>query len=605
MDPFGTPPDPNQPAEGSWPSRPAADQPAPGAPTGGWADRSTPLTNGAPTPPSRHPRPPGNNVYPGNGYPAPGNGNPSDGYPAPGNGYPGSSYPGPGAPGHPIPGNGYPGTAYAPIPPSPPAMYRAATPPVATPPPWYRRVIAGVIVLALLAGLGAVVFRQQLFPAKTHPDQWDARVTDLVAFVEKTRGLTFEHPVAVNFLSENDFVHLFDQPGGGASEEQAKAYSGLFNAEGLAVDYDVNAGDSTVSTVTTIGLYMPDVDKVYVRGSELTPAVRVVLAHELTHALQAQHFTLRLNGPDDLQVRSIVEADAMRVEDAYTATLSQADRDAVDAANTLSSDSEDQLADVPWAVVEQRYAPYVLGPDLIADVFAKRGNAGIDALLRDPPSEDVLLDPWTLDNPTEQSAVTVLAPVGRDVIDPPQAMSELQMLVMLDAWLPWSQARGALDGWQGAQYVTYWGPEVNTMTGESFACLTARVRVPTGRDEFKQAIRDWADASGSDARPVVHGDDVEFTACDRGSGAKSPPKPVVSPLRALMLEHEAVGLAGEDPTDDQIKGYQCFAARLIDDPIAAPLVWLQDRTDEQQSAFHTQSDLAADACGVPRITSTP
>ena len=33
-----------------------------------------------------------------------------------------------------------------------------------------------------------------------YPAAWDPRVVDLVSFVEKQRGLNFEHPVFVDFL---------------------------------------------------------------------------------------------------------------------------------------------------------------------------------------------------------------------------------------------------------------------------------------------------------------------------------------------------------------------------------------------------------------------
>ena len=42
----------------------------------------------------------------------------------------------------------------------------------------------------------------------------------------------------------------------------------------------------------TLAYYDPSGEQVFVRGTELTPAVRVTLAHELAHVLQDQHFDL-------------------------------------------------------------------------------------------------------------------------------------------------------------------------------------------------------------------------------------------------------------------------------------------------------------------------
>lgn len=574
MNPFGSPAEPNEPT--------AVPAPAPGPHQPGlspidysaeaWAAPSSPAGHTLPQPPppppppSRHPAPPQAAAQPW--QPAP---------------------------------------RYAPIPPGPPTAYGAARQPVPVGPPWYRRVVAAVVVLAVLAGVLAIVFREQLFPKSTgHPAQWDPRVTEIVHFVENTRGLKFDHPISIDFLAEADFIHLFDQPaGGGPDAETAHAYSQIYDAFGLAVDYDITAGETAVSAVTTLGYYTPDEDRIYIRGDQLTAPVRVVLAHELTHALQAQHFQIRLGGSNDLEVRAIVEADAMRVEDVYTSRLTEKERNEANAGNTLSDDSQDDLSDVPWAVVEQRYAPYALGPALVADAFAAKGNAGVDELIRKPPTERELLNPWTYGQGAVEADVTVDTPSGAKVLERPQPLSELQLLVMLDAWLPWTEARGALDGWAGGGYASYerGGGESSSAGGDSDGevCFTAKVHLTGGVDAFATAVRDWAEAAGSAATPATFGNDVLFEACARGDDATAPPKPVISPLQALVLEHEAIGLAGTDPSADEIKGYQCFAATLIDDPIAAPLLWLADRTDEQTTVFRAQEDIASDACGVPRI----
>ncbi len=89
-----------------------------------------------------------------------------------------------------------------------------------------------------------------------------------------------------------------------AAEDEATT-----DALGLSAGYDAANASTTVSQVTTLGYYDLDTESIYVRGNDLTPAVRVVLAHELTHALQHQHFVFDLGGPNDLGVRAVVEAD--------------------------------------------------------------------------------------------------------------------------------------------------------------------------------------------------------------------------------------------------------------------------------------------------------
>ena len=412
-----------------------------------------------------------------------------------------------------------------------------------------------LLVLALVGGAGAVLFRDRLFgdDQPAHPSEWDPRVADLVEFVQTARELQWVHPVYVDFLAEAEFVALFDQPQGNqAADATAGLYSQLYDAFGLAVGYDPTQGDATVSAITPLGFYSPADDRVYVRGDLITPAVRVVLAHELTHALQAQHFDLAGDDADDLELR---------------------------------------------AVLEQRDAPYVLGPMLVGDVFAAAGNAGIDELIGTPPTEEILLNPWLHGTEQQDAAVTLEVPVGTTVLDPPQPLSAVAMLVMLDAWLPWRQARGALDGWAGGGYTSY--------QRDGVVCFTATATFDDSGTPFANAVAAWATASGSAAAPTTVVNDVTFEACKRAVGATAPPPPVVSPMQALSLEHDVIALAGDGPSLAQIREYQCLAGTMIDDPLLAPLLFNEILNDAEQALFTWQSTIAANECGVPPLTQRP
>ena len=426
------------------------------------------------------------------------------------------------------------------------------------------------------------------------PAHWDARVVDIVHFVEQERGLTFDHPVAVEFLSEDDYVGLFDsadaEPDAGAASSSAQE-SGLYDAMGLAVGFDASEGEATVGAVTTLGFYSPVAHVVIVRGDQLTPAVRTVLAHELTHALQDQHFDLSLGGPGDLALRAIVEADAMRVEDQYTATLPEEDRVQVSADNSLSVESEAQLADVPAALVDHEYAPYVLGPMLISTVYAQQGNAGVDALLRRPPSEEVLVNPWMYTFGQVDATPTMSAPEGATVIEPSQPASMLAVLAMLDAWLPWSQARGALDGWAGGGYISY-------QRAEGTVCAAFDVVVDGSPDALVAAVSAWSVAAQSTAIPVVVASDVHFETCARPSGAQNPPPAAISLNEEIFLEDLAVESAPAVASAIDAAPYQCLARILIDDPVVGPLLLAPTLTPDQEAQFEATRLNAATWCGI-------
>jgi hypothetical protein len=457
-------------------------------------------------------------------------------------------------------------------------------------------------VIGLIVG-GVRTFGDRLSAhddAPARPAVWDARVAPLVSFVETERGLTFEHPINVEFLDEASFVALFTTPPPDRSPErdaQARSLSQVYDAFGLASDYDMSAGESKVSAVTTLGLYTPDEDKIYVRGDVLTAPVRVVLAHELTHALQAQHFDVKLGGPDDLALRSMLEADAMRVERVYRGTLPELERQAADDGTTLSAETESQLDSVPWAVVQQRYAPYALGPLVVNNVFAADGNSGVDALIRQPPSEEVLISPWLNGTNQVDAVVDATVPAGATVLESQRPLSMLDTLVMLDAWLAWEQARGALDGWAGGGYVSY------QRDGSGDVCFSAVATFDQSAEPFATAVSAWATASGSLASPSLEGNRVSFESCARGSGAAVPAKPVVSPIEAVLIENSVVAEAGTDLPADELARAQCYARKLIDDPQTAPLLFEEELTVDQQATFDWVTTAAAQACGLPSVTS--
>jgi uncharacterized protein YjaZ len=75
-----------------------------------------------------------------------------------------------------------------------------------------------------------------------------------------------------------------------------------------------------------------------VRGTELTPSVESTLVHELTHALQFQHFDLgkhheELEEADDSAASSaytaLVEGDARRIQAAWRENLSEEEQEAL------------------------------------------------------------------------------------------------------------------------------------------------------------------------------------------------------------------------------------------------------------------------------------
>ena len=129
--------------------------------------------------------------------------------------------------------------------------------------------------------------------------KWDPKLAPIAAEVEAIRGLKFDHAVPVHYLPDAAFEKRLlkdDDPNPSASRTAAfKRSEDELRALGLLDhDIDLHATARAALGSDTLAFYDPRTKDVYVRGTDTTaPATRVTLAHELTHALQDQHFNLR------------------------------------------------------------------------------------------------------------------------------------------------------------------------------------------------------------------------------------------------------------------------------------------------------------------------
>ena len=520
------------------------------------------------------------------------------------------------------------------LPPSRPApvVRTHVTPPPQPPPGWpvapakknYRRrrrkSSGGVVFLVIALCVGGAVRRVVLDGSKDtgkhakQPAAWDTRVQQYVAFVERARGLTFTRPVEVDFLTEADYLDLFE-PGDARTDPSDRAvaeqYADFLNAEGLTSGVDEGDTGTRVAQTASLGFYDFDSKRIFVRGDTLTPAVQVVLVHELTHALQAQHFDIELGGEDDLVLRSIVEGDAMRIEWKYADTLPGGQREQADADNTQDEQTAAELEQIPWALVQQTFAPYDLGPIFLQYLEAHGGPDAINTVFDNLPSEEELITPSLYGTGSADQPVDVKAPDGSAVLDT-RSWPMFDALVMLDAWLPWLQARPPFDGWAGGSIVTY---ERGGEDGP--VCFTAAAAFDSDAHAagFATAVTAWGAAAASPVLPETAGVRVSFESCDRGDGAAVPPKPSFSTSEQAILESNLLAAGAEQgaapATDTPAPGdttiatvplndtdRRCIVRTMIDDPDLGPLFLKDTFTPEEDDILLLRSTIARNTCGV-------
>jgi hypothetical protein len=400
-----------------------------------------------------------------------------------------------------------------PLPPEPPSA----------PPRRRRRWAVVAVVAALVASAAGVAGWSMRSSAPGHPSAWDPRVTDLVKFVEQERGLTYKHPVYVDFLTDAEFrkqVTSSDSDLSTSDRKQLEASTGMLRALGL-IDGDVNLLNAmnTLQGEGVLAFYDPATQRVHVRGTDLTVNVRGTLVHELTHALQDQYFDLTREGsfPVDGQndtYRPVFEGDAQHVEHAWVAQLSEADQAAYDRGQQAEGDSVN-LDGVPDALVQFFAAPYNFGEPFVDALVAASGQKAVDDALRDPPKSDAeLLDPFRYLNHEAMQDVAIPKLAAGEKKTDDGAFGAIALYLVLAQRMDPGRALAATDNWGGDAYVNY------TRLGKG--CVRADF---TGKDAaatsaLGDTLTGWAKSLPSGAATVTRqGDLIELNSCDPGASA--------------------------------------------------------------------------------------
>jgi Putative metallopeptidase family (DUF6782) len=395
--------------------------------------------------------------------------------------------------------------------------------------------IAGIMVVAGAIVGGAVWFMQSN-QSPANPDAWDDRVEEYVRVVEQSRGLSFENPVWVEFLSEEEFRETVTEDEEHLSEEDQEFYdyyAGLLRSYGLLEgDVDLFEQNNQLYGDSVTGFYSDDSKTLTIRGDEITTDVKLTIVHELTHALQDQHFDLStindLEGQALLARRALIEGDARAVEVDYLRSLSDEEQNAYFDSFLDSEDDDDGTdddgtddggdddgGDVPSALSAPLQSSYDLGNGFISALRYEGGWARVNAAYDDPPtSMDHLLYPWRyLDG---DDIETVEAP---EVDDPdasaPEELGALDWYFILARVIDPAEALIVADGWGGDISIDFTEDSatcfVDNLTGDSAAST----------DSFEAAVNKWV-AAAPDYRSVTRdGDLLTVKGCDPGTDASA------------------------------------------------------------------------------------
>ncbi|MFN3199901.1 MAG: hypothetical protein ACE366_16005 [Bradymonadia bacterium] len=345
-----------------------------------------------------------------------------------------------------------------------------------------------------------------------------------VVELASVRGLAFKQHVPAQHMTQKalqaHMLTLIDReypPEKRASDKAALTAFGL-----IPPDLDLKTMAVELLAGEVAGFYDPESKELYLilreegfeapglmdrlMGLALGDEEKMVLAHELTHALEDQHFDLfsmseSTKHDDDMAVAlsSLVEGSAMvvmlwsRQPDSFEALTSAAGAQAIESMlsslepEDLAAASGDAFKKAPLILQTQMVYPYLSGLTMCLKLIRGKGWAAIDAAYTDPPisSEQVLHPERYLNRKTDPPLKVDFSehPPG---VDPTtrtaqNTLGELSIRVLLNAEA--DQGVSAADGWDGDGYIVYG-------TGEKARLLW--LSVWENADEataFEQALR--------------------------------------------------------------------------------------------------------------------
>lgn len=239
-----------------------------------------------------------------------------------------------------------------------------------------RRAAPLVLLLAVATAVSAAPPPASPAPARTPsptaaarlgPERLQVVVSEVAAEVERIRGLRFKTPVSMEIVDGATARAQFKAKITAGTEEQARHAQNAYVHLGLVppgTDLLRNYLDQAESDV--LGFYDHREKKLYLLSHVPASEVRGVVAHELTHALEDQHFDFeavsRLSGGNDdhaTAISSLIEGSAMMVQVTYGRY--HASESAAEEAEQGELKRANRLRGAPSFVQQSVILPYLLG----------------------------------------------------------------------------------------------------------------------------------------------------------------------------------------------------------------------------------------------------
>ncbi len=304
-----------------------------------------------------------------------------------------------------------------------------------------------------------------------------AATKEILEEVSKMRGLRILNPVKSGVRSrseiERDVIRNFEES---YKPEELDAINKSLIAYGL-VQKDFNYREFMIKLLTeqVAGYYRPKSKELFIADWNELNQQKPVMAHELIHALQDQHFNLQRfedwpRGDSDREaaVHALIEGDATGIMYDYQLKPMRTDITRLPsiagfADNPLAQaekDGQKVFVSAPPSIQESLIFPYVYGAGFVQELVKRNGWEGVSRAFTDLPQSTEQIIHFEKYVAREQP-VKVQLPDISSLLEPgwkridADVNGEFGYLLILSEFIGKRPARAAAEGWGGDRSTLY------------------------------------------------------------------------------------------------------------------------------------------------------
>jgi hypothetical protein len=332
-----------------------------------------------------------------------------------------------------------------------------------------------------------------------------ATTSEILDEVSQMRGLKILNPVKSGVKSrseiEEEIIRNFEES---VKPEELDAINKTLIAYGLVPkDFDYRELMIRLLTEQVAGFYRPKSKELFIADWNELSEQKPVMAHELTHALQDQHFNLKRfedwpRGDSDREaaIHALIEGDATGVM--YNFQLKPMKSDITRLPNIASfaefaqkqAEKEDQkvFLATPAAIRESLVFPYIYGVGFVQELVKKSGWDGVSRAFTDLPQSTEQIIHFDKYSSREQPVKIELPDIASLLGSNWKRLDndingEFGYFLILSEFIDKKSARTASEGWGGDLYALY----ENSRTGKLLLAQLSTWDTAKDAGEFFQA----------------------------------------------------------------------------------------------------------------------